>query len=44
MVRGDITLDQLIRFQDRLDVFFDKEIERIKMLLDETFDLEEGRQ
>jgi hypothetical protein len=43
MVRGDITLDQLIRFQDRLDVFFDKEIERIEMLLDETFDLEEGR-
>lgn len=43
MVRGDITLDQLIRFQDRLDVFLDKEIERVEMLLDETFDLEKGR-
>jgi hypothetical protein len=43
MVRCDIALDQLIRFQDSLDIFFDKEIERIEMLFDQTFYFEKGR-
>lgn len=44
MIRQDITLDQLVRFQNRLDILFDKEIERVEMLFDETFDFEKGGQ